>query len=219
MMPENFRIMARIAAGLVMALLAGCGTKPDAEEVPIPYAPPLADSKPAGGGTSDNGADSKAAGDVIKTGPFEKKFERITVAVPEGWQEMKLGQSQLGFVDARFVLPAKSGVVELTCLSNRGGLDDNINRWMGQFLTDPDGKKSETVKVDGVEARWIDLQGTFNASSSGKPGPHPAWRMLGVGIPLGETDFFLKLNGPKDAVAEVYDAFREFVKTARIERP
>ncbi|MCC7423574.1 MAG: hypothetical protein IT428_25165 [Planctomycetaceae bacterium] len=204
---------------LAVVLAPGCGAKTETEDAPIPKAPPLSESKPAAGGTSEEAADSKAAGDVVKTGPFEKKFDRITVSVPAGWQEMKLGQSQFGFVDARFVLPAKAGLVELTCLSNRGGLDDNINRWIGQFLTDPDGKKSETIKVGDVEARWIDLKGTFNASSSGKPGPHPDWRMLGVGIPLGETDFFLKLNGPKDAVAEVYDAFREFVKTARIEQP
>lgn len=56
---------------------------------------------------------------------------------------------------------------------------------------------------------------TFNAASSGKPGPHPNWRMLGAGIPSGDSDFFLKLNGPKAAVAEVSDAFRELVKSAR----
>lgn len=204
-------------AGLALGLLVGCGGKSEPVEVPIPYADPLPESKSEKG--EGAATDATSTDDVLKTGPFEKKFDGLTVSVPEGWQEVKLGQSQMGFVDARFVLPAKGGLVELTCLTNRGGLDDNINRWIGQFVTEPNGRKSETVKVDGTEARWVDLTGTFNASSSGKPGPHSDWRMLGAGIPLGESAFFLKLNGPKEAVSEVYDAFREFVKSARIEKP
>jgi hypothetical protein len=46
--------------------------------------------------------------------------------------------------------------------------------------------------------------------------PQENWRMIGVGIPLGERDFFLKLTGPNEAVAAVRDAFRTFVKSAKL---
>jgi hypothetical protein len=40
--------------------------------------------------------------------------------------------------------------------------------------------------------------------------------MLGVAIPLGPRDFFLKLTGTSAAVGAVHDAFRDFVRSARL---
>jgi hypothetical protein len=40
--------------------------------------------------------------------------------------------------------------------------------------------------------------------------------MIGVGIPLGQRDFFLKLTGPGDSVAAIRDDFRTFVKSAKL---
>jgi hypothetical protein len=115
------------------------------------------------------------------------------------------------------VIPADEGPVELTCLMSGGGIDENITRWIGQFDTTPDGSRTETIEVDGVDARWVDLRGTFNGNASGQPGPHPKWRMLGVGIPVRERAFFLKLNGPEEAVTRIRDEFREFVMGGRLE--
>ena len=43
----------------------------------------------------------------------------------------------------------------------------------------------------------------------------PIERMLGVAIPLGSRDFYLKLTGSDAAVSDVREAFREFARGAR----
>jgi hypothetical protein len=203
-----------IGPGLAVlaALAGGCGEQRPAPEIPVRYA----DSPPA----TAHGDDDKPAADspdVLRTGPFSKSFEGISFQVPKGWQETKLSSDLAPFVDSRFVIPAKEGTVELTCLASGGGIDDNVSRWIGQFDAAPGGVTTESLDVDGASASWVDLHGTFNSNSSGKPGPHRDWRMLGAGIPAGSKNVFLKLNGPAAAVAEIRDEFRDFVKGARIE--
>ncbi len=197
-----------------LGLLCGCGDDSPRRAVDVPI--PVADEKAKEPASPDKPSNA-GADNVIQSGPFRRSFDGISFSVPKGWQEVKLAESQISFIDARFLIETTHGPVELTCLSNRGGIEANMTRWVGQFQLDPDGRKADMVDVDGVDASWLDLAGTFNSSSSGKPGPHPDWRMLGVGIPLGGSDFYLKLNGPKAAVAAVYDDFREFVRTAKID--
>jgi hypothetical protein len=163
----------------------------------------------ASGGTA-------AAANVLRTGPFQKTFEGIGFSIPTGWNEVDNPTPE--FVDARFQIPTPHGAVKLTFSSNSGGADVNIQRWIGQFQI-PSGKQPivENVNVDGATAKWVDLRGEFvggamasSASSSG-----PVERMLGVAIPLGNRDFYLKLTGTDAAVSEVRDSFREFVRGAR----
>lgn len=209
---SNTSFQRFIFAAVLGSILAGCESNapPSNAEVPIPYADPEPDSKSA---SSD---DSPPAADVVRTGPFDLSLAGITFSAPKGWQEVKLASGQTGFVDARLVIPAKSGQVELTCLVSGGGIEANFSRWTGQFITEPGGRATEPIDVDGADGQWIELRGTFNGSSSGKPGPHENWAMLGVGIPLKSKECFLKLNGPKEAVAEIRDQFRDFVKSARL---
>jgi hypothetical protein len=74
------------------------------------------------------------------------------------------------------------------------------------------------MKVDGATARWVDLHGEFTGGGMGAVpvSSGPVERMLGVAIPLGARDFYLKLTGSESAVSDIRDAFREFVRSARI---
>ncbi len=209
-----FRLMS---AATCVVLGTGCADSGgSALELPIPYADP----KPASKAQVDAPeSPSRAADGVLQTGPFERKFDGVTFLAPKGWQEVSLAPGQAGFVDGRFVIPTNDGQVEITCLSSAGGVDANFSRWVGQFqFTDGERQKELKVKAGDVDARRIDLRGTFNASSSGKPGPHENWRMIGVAIPLGERDFYLKLNGPAKAVTSIETQFDDFIKGARIDR-
>ncbi len=158
-----------------------------------------------------------AAPKVIKTGPFDKGFDGIHFSIPAGWEEVE--NPTPDFVDARFQIPTQHGACKLTFSSNAGGIDVNIKRWIGQFQLAKD--KYPTVgelKVDGTTARWVDLRGEFTGGGMGSVpvSSGPVERMLGVAIPLGARDFYLKLTGTDAAVSEVRDAFREFVRSARI---
>jgi hypothetical protein len=160
---------------------------------------------------------SQPGAKVIKTGPFEKVFDAIRFSVPAGWEEVENPTPE--FVDARFQIPTPQGTVKLTFSSNAGGADVNIQRWIGQFQLPP-GKKPvvEELHVDGATAKWVDLQGDFvgGAMALGPASSAPVERMLGVAIPLGPRDFFLKLTGSSAAVGAVHDAFRDFVRSARL---
>jgi len=212
---------------LAALVVAGCGEDESVgrTDPPVPVAAretgPV--QKSAGGQTTAK---------VVKTGPFEKTFDGIRFSVPAGWSEVENPTPQ--FVDARFQIPTPHGEVRLTFSSNAGGADVNIERWIGQFQL-PQGKRPsiEELSVGGASAKWVDLHGEFvggamsggtasgntasgNTASGNTASNGPIERMLGVAIPMGPRDFYLKLTGSNAAVSDVRDAFREFVRTARL---
>ncbi len=160
-------------------------------------------------------ADQKA----LRTGPFEKTLDGIRLSIPAGWKEVELSGAQQGFIDARFQIPTAHGDVTLTCSSNGGGIETNVRRWAGQFHA-PAGKQPVIGDLDvgGKKATWVDLQGEFDAgpmAAANAGSAPPVDRMLGVAIPLGSRDFYLKLTGNDAAVSDIRDAFRQFARDAR----
>ncbi len=190
----------------------GCGddesSRPGDPPVPVATRPNEAAHKGAGQATASSAK-------VVKTGPFEKKFDGIRFSVPAGWNEVENATPQ--FVDARFQIPTAHGDVKLTFSSNSGGADVNIQRWIGQFQLPPGEKPVQAeIRVDGTSAKWVDLHGEFVGGSMSTGASGPVERMLGVAIPIGPGDFYLKLTGTNAAVSDVRDAFREFVRTAHL---
>jgi hypothetical protein len=207
------------AAAFFAMLAAGCGgDESSSQEPPVPRVPaPVHQAESAGPGSGNSPA-SESGLSVLKVGPFNKQFEGIEFSVPEGWKEVALSPQQRGFIDARFQIPTPHGEVSLTCSSNSGGIETNVQRWIGQFQLPPDSKPDvESLPVDGKTATWIDLRGEFAPGpmpGSGTSGP--VERMLGVGIPLGSRDFYLKLTGTDAAVGDIRAAFRKFVRDAKL---
>ena len=200
----------------ILVLLSGC----DSAQSPRPADPPIQSVAPHSSAASSANAPASAADQkALRTGPFEKSFEGIRFSVPAGWKEVELSAAQQGFIDARFQIPTPHGDVTLTCSSNAGGIDTNIRRWVGQFHS-PAGKGPVRGELDvgGKTATWVDLQGEFDAgpmAAANTASAAPIDRMLGVAIPLGSRDFYLKLTGSDAAVSDVREAFREFARDAR----
>jgi hypothetical protein len=201
---------------LVVAALAGCDSGDSARTVD----PPVQTVAPAANTAMETHASGTAADQKgLRTGPFEKSFDGINFSVPAGWQEVELSPAQQGFIDARFQIPTPHGEVTLTCSSNAGGIETNVQRWVGQFHP-PEGKRPVIGDLDvgGKKATWVDLAGEFDAgpmagANAAKSGPIE--RMLGVAIPLGSRDFYLKLTGSDAAVSDIRSAFREFARDGR----
>jgi hypothetical protein len=226
--------MNRLASPLIFALFgslglalcaSGCGNEDSSvrQDPPVQVAAPdsatkegsPAHSMPMHGGTEHG--DVTAAPKVVKTGPFDKSFDGIHFAIPAGWDEVE--NPTPDFIDARFQISTSHGPVKLTFSSNAGGIDVNIKRWIGQFQISGDTQPTVgDLKVDGATARWVDVRGEFTGGGMGAVpvASGPVERMLGVAIPLGARDFYLKLTGTDAAVSEIRDAFREFVRSARI---
>jgi len=201
-----------------IAFVAGCSDSDSARQadVPIPDAKPQ-NSSASPGGVGHAGSGSK----ILASGPFEKKFDGILFSVPAGWNEVELSPQQQGFIDARFEIVTPHGNVMLTCSSNAGGIETNVQRWIGQFQMSA-GEKPEVEHLDvgGKSATWVDLHGEFSVGpmTMSAPSSGPIERMLGVAIPLGSRDFYLKLTGTNAAVSDVRSAFRQFVRDARVGR-
>jgi hypothetical protein len=203
---------------LTALLAAGCGEDDSARSTdpPVPVAAPPSPDQ-GSNALPPNGQASGATPKIVKTGPFEREFEGIRFSVPAGWNEVENPTPE--FVDARFQIPTPHGPVKLTFSSNAGGIDVNIERWVRQFELPP-GKQPvvEDLSVDGARAKWVDLRGEFvgGAMAAGLASSGPMERMLGVAIPLGPRDMYLKLTGSNASVSDVRDAFRDFVRQARV---
>ena len=208
--------LVTIGLCLLSAALGGCDSGDSARTVD----PPVRSVAPAASTAAETRAPGGAtAQKTLRTGPFEKSFDGINFSVPAGWQEVELSPAQQGFIDARFQIPTPHGDVTLTCSSNSGGIETNVQRWVGQFHP-PDGKRPAIGDLDvgGKKATWVDLAGEFDAgpmagANAGNAGPIE--RMLGVAIPLGSRDFYLKLTGSDAAVSDIRSAFREFARDGR----
>jgi len=204
----------RVTALLV--LLSGC----DSSQPSRPADPPIQSVAPHASATSSANAPASAADQkTLRTGPFEKSFDGIRFSVPAGWKEVELSPAQQGFIDARFQIPTPHGDVTLTCSSNASGIETNVRRWVGQFHS-PAGKRPVTGELDvgGKKATWVDLQGEFDAgpmAAANTAPTAPVERMLGVAIPLGSRDFYLKLTGGDAAVSDLREAFRQFARDGR----
>ncbi|MBQ15545.1 MAG: hypothetical protein CMJ65_00330 [Planctomycetaceae bacterium] len=145
----------------------------------------------------------------------ERKLTGIRFDVPTGWSE----QAESEFYEAKYVIPSEHGEMTLTLTTMGGGIEANLNRWVGQFRLAPGEKpRRETLSVDGLKSEWIDVRGTFRSRVGNSPGPHSDWRLLGAAIPTKPRPFLLKLIGPRSAVAEFGEEFRKFVRSGRVDR-
>jgi hypothetical protein len=154
----------------------------------------------------------------------EKKLTTgLKLQLPEAWKEGKTN-SQMRL--AQFALKdkqEKAGDAELVVFhfgaGGAGGVDANIDRWVGQF----EGKKRADAKIEkleggALEGTLVDLTGTYVAPV--RPGSQerlnqPDTRMVAAILKTQGGEHYLKLVGPKDTVADWVDDFRAAVKSAQ----
>lgn len=190
----------------------GCG------EDPVVVVPVRSAGQPAVGphvdGPGTTGVPTPAA-DESHTATRVKQLTGIRFDVPKAWDE----QPESEFYEAKYVIPSDEGDMMLTLTTMGGGIEANLQRWVGQFRQDPgDRPRRDTLRVDGKRSEWLDVRGTFRSQVGSRPGPHENWRLLGVAIPMSPRPFLLKLVGPRAAVSSFEDQFRGFVRTAQMDR-
>lgn len=182
--------------------LSGCTQSSDDDAVVPPV--PVADSSPAEMSPHESGGDGKSK---------HRHYEGIGFAIPKSWQELP-GQKM---VDSKYIIPTEHGDMEMTLTSMGGGIDANLNRWVGQVGRDPGEEPSwSTVEVAGIESRQVDVRGSFNSTVGDNPGAKKDWRLIGIAVPL-PRDFFVKLVGPREAVVEFKDELDAFLESAHLD--
>lgn len=187
--------------------LTGCGSQPSNEEKILPPIQTAASlNRPK---VSNNGSSQ------VSTSPQAVDIEGVTFTIPTGWKRADLMPAQAGIIAARYLIPVDGGELQLTFTKVRGGIEANFARWTQQMELDNDPIEDRITLSEG-DAFWIDLRGTYRAGGAGfsSPDPETNTRMLGIGIPIGNEELYLKLLGPTDQVAQIADDIRKLVKSA-----
>ena len=150
-----------------------------------------------------------AAEGTIKAGEFTFKFGKPWVQKPVT-SSMRAGQLTYDHEDE--TLKDVDVVFYYFGPGQGGGIDANIQRWIGQFDGEPE-SKTDVVEMGGRKVTMLTASGTYMESSggpfSGTKTPRPNYILLGAIVPSDQGAVFLKLYGPADSVEKVKAAFRE----------
>jgi len=140
----------------------------------------------------------------------------LTYDLPTGWKEVPPTPLR----SLNFVVPGKAGVVEcyVTVLpGGGGGVTANLNRWRKQMalapVTDADVAALPRVKVLGVDAPYVEMDGTF--TGAGGAAPEPGYTMAAAAMERAGTAYFVKMVGPSAAVRSHLGTFRAFCASLR----
>ncbi len=164
--------------------------------------------------SAQSASGASVPGSVKASENLQQAFDGMKFYVPSSWKQLPLSQMQMGIVAAKFGLPEIGEDISLTLSTSGGSIEDNIQRWEGQFR-DGEPLTRETVSIDGKEATIVRLQGTFSAGFG--RAPESDWRMIGVIIPMTQHNYFIKLTGPAQEISEAESEFLEFCRSARRE--
>ncbi|MEN3941855.1 hypothetical protein WJU23_11220 [Prosthecobacter sp. SYSU 5D2] len=90
-----------------------------------------------------------------------------------------------------------------------GDTKANIDRWLGQFASPPE-SKTEELDANGTKISLVTATGTYNDGAMfGPKTPKADYTLLGAIIPGPDAPVFIKLTGPKDAVAKITEDFKK----------
>lgn len=160
--------------------------------------------------------------------PIELKLadELLTFTAPGNWENV---HPRSRILEAEMKVPAaaegeKDG--RITIMRAGGSIADNIARWEGQF-TGADGAIDATtkkIKVAGKQVHFVDITGTFQDSmgrgpfAGGKKVARENYRMSAAIIETGTVgNYFFKFIGPKSIVDPNAEAFKEMVRSMKMD--
>lgn len=194
------QILRALSVGLPAACCA-CSEQEPPSDPPVPIAAPA--------------APDVSSGFAPASGEQEARVSGFRFTLPPGWRQAELSPEQRGFVDARFEIADYDDDVRLTMSTTGGGIEANIQRWLGQFQQPPgSAPRQETLEVNGRDVTWVDVSGDYQ----GMGGPVQSdWRMLAAAFHGQPRDFYVKLTGPATAIAELEAPFRALIESARAE--
>lgn len=150
----------------------------------------------------------------------------IQLAAPKAWTKKKPSNN---IVEHEFAVPKAEGDEQdgrVTVMGAQGGVDANIERWIGQFAQ-PDGAdtkekvKREKKSIAGQEVHLVDLSGTYKDQrgpfSGGATVQRSGYRMLGAIVVTKKLgSYFVKFYGPEKTVAANEKEFRRMIESLQV---
>ncbi|MEQ1853903.1 MAG: hypothetical protein ABMA01_20215 [Chthoniobacteraceae bacterium] len=96
-----------------------------------------------------------------------------------------------------------------------GGVQANVERWLGQFTDKKDAGQTEPLDVNGTKVTLVSTEGTMKASPfGGQPQDQPGSGLLGAIVEHPEGAVFVKMTGPAALVKQSREKFIAMVKAA-----
>lgn len=141
---------------------------------------------------------------------------KFVMVAPASWATVP---PKSNMVQYEFSAPKemKEDAARITIMQASGGIDANIDRWIGQF----DGVKKSDAKIEkkevsGTTLHIVDISGTFKDSMGGGPfAPGPVkkrenYRMIGAIIETKDSGtIFLKMTGAQATVEPLAEEFKK----------
>lgn len=92
-----------------------------------------------------------------------------------------------------------------------GDTEANVKRWLGQFQGTPESKREE-LDAGSSKITLVTATGTYNdGPPMGAKTPRENYTLIAAIVPAGESNIFVKLTGPKDAIAKLAADFRKMI--------
>jgi hypothetical protein len=174
----------------------------------------------AAGETSAADKDDKMA---ISEGRFE-------MTAPEKWERK---QPKVNIIEYEYEVPASSGDAKpgrVTVMGAGGSVEDNLRRWYGQFRQPDETDTEKSAKVEekdvaGQRVTVVDVSGTYidkpaGPFAGGQAIDRENYRMLAAIIETTHKgkktgNYFIKLIGPKQTVADNKKAFDQMIESLK----
>jgi hypothetical protein len=158
----------------------------------------------------------------VRADEMELADGKLVVTTPESWKK-KMPKSRI--IEHEYEIPAVDGdenAGRMTVMGAGGSIEDNINRWVGQFESKGAKPKKEETKIAGQKVYLVDISGTYKDTpggpfAGGKPVLRENYRMLAA-IIATEKDgqHFIKFYGPKETVAKNEEAFKKMIDSLKV---
>jgi hypothetical protein len=163
---------------------------------------------------------------VAQAAPVRHEAAGLRFAVPGDWTRVPAPSDMRA---AQYRIPRAEGdpddgeIVLFFFGPNRGGgVEENLNRWYGQF-TQPDGKASKDVavkttrKVRDLDVTLVDLSGTYAGMGPGAA-PAPNRRMLAAIVEGKGGPWFWKAIGPAATIETAKAGFDQLIDSLELHR-
>ena len=209
---------------VLMAVLVSCSQ--NQSEKGVQEALQEAGLEPVGGAPARPAAESPGAAAGPGSGAAadaRQSLGGISVARPPGWQSVPPSTRMRV---AEYRLAGATGAaadVSLAVFQLGGSVEDNIQRWFGQFteLDDPEQGRPRRgqQEVGGVPVSLVDISGSY--AGMGPMGaarePQPGYRMLGAVAEGPQGLVFFKVTGPQAQIAAWAEGFESLIASIRRE--
>ena len=154
-----------------------------------------------------------------KTKTVTFKVSEQTFSKPAKWVEQKAASRMRA---AQFGVPEKDGKPVGECVffyfgpGQGGGVQANVQRWLGQFAPEPKPEqKVEETKIGGTPAVYVFCEGTFMSGPpfGGAKVAKPNYAMVAAVLGTKPGYIFVKMTGPKEAIDSSKVDFKKMIES------